>query len=224
MLIFLTVFAMALFSAPELAAQKSKKSKSKKEKSSSDDKKAKKQEEKKLQAELRAYMKNPSNFKAFKQAKEDAESENAQLKQEASRLKELESQCAKEVEGLRTEIEDLRNKLATAQQPTGFGIPSKGLYYAVQIGAFEKKDVSVNDNNPDFRKENTGGFAKYIMGVFPSIQEADELRRFLLELPYFKNKQSRPFVVPYRDGNRVTLEDALGPEEAERRKREMGGQ
>ena len=33
----------------------------------------------------------------------------------------------------------------------------------------------------------------------------------------------RPFIQPYRDGTRISMDDALGPDEAERRRQQNGG-
>jgi hypothetical protein len=85
------------------------------------------------------------------------------------RVKELEANCQKEVEGLRSEIEDLLNKLkncegkpAPGPNKPGFSIPTTGLYYVVQVGAFQNTNVETNPDNPDFRKESAdGGFQHY---------------------------------------------------------------
>ena len=63
---------------------------------------------------------------------------------------------------------------------------------------------------------------KYMMGVFSTIEQADALRSFLTKIDFRRMPQYRPFVVPYKDGARITLEDALGPEEAAKRKKMMG--
>lgn len=189
-----------------------------------EEKKAQKAEAKALKKEVKAFQKNLDSFKAFKEAKANAESENVKMKAELKRVKDLEAQCATEVEELRAEIEQLMAKLeACNNKPSdgGFSIPKQGLVYVVQIGAFQEKDVAVNDGNPDLRKESADGFNKYIMGAFPDIQQADQLRAFLLQLDFRTNPEYRPFIAPYKDGQRVTLDEALGPEEAEKRRQQM---
>ncbi len=226
---------MALFATPEAYAQKKKEPKKKETKKkepapklSKDEKKAKAQEEKALKAEISAYSKNLDSYRAFKNAKATAEAEAGKLKSEVVRLKENEANCQKEVDGLRAEIEDLIAKLKAAEgksTPTpakaGFAIPTTGMYYVVQIGAFQQANVETNPDNPDLRKESADGFNKYIMGVFSTIDQADALRSFLTKID-FRRPQYRPFVVPYKDGARITLEDAIGPEEAAKRKKMMG--
>lgn len=230
LLIFLMVYA------PDAHAQKSrtkkeKEPKEKKEKepksssrsrnSASSDDKLSREEERALKSEVKAYQKNLPSFKKFKEDKARAEADLATNSRELVRVKELEAQCANEVEELRKQIEDLERRLRekNAQPATneGFGIPKEGLYYVVQIGAFQQKDVTVNNDNPDFRKENADGFNKYIMGVFNNIEQADQLRNFLLQLD-FRTPAYRPFVAPYRDGMRISIDEALGADEAAKRK------
>ncbi len=230
LLVFLMVYA------PDAYAQKSrttkeKQPKEKKEKapssssrsrnSASSSDKLSKEEEKALKNEIKAYQKNLPSFKKFKDDKSRAESDLSASSRELIRVKELEAQCANEVEELRKQIEDLERRLREKNaQPTtneGFGIPKQGLYYVVQIGAFQQKDVTVNNDNPDFRRENADGFNKYIMGVFNNIEQADQLRNFLLQLD-FRTPAYRPFVAPYRDGTRISIDEALGAGEAAKRK------
>lgn len=218
-------FVLAAFLAVFLvnSAEAQKKEKKSKEKPSKEEKKAKKDEEKQLKAELKEFTNDLNKYKSFKEAKETAESELSSTRSELTRVKELEAQCAKEVEELRSEIEELQRQLvACNKKPGGFSIPSSGLYYVVQIGAFEQKDLSLNDNNPDFRKDFSQGLNKYIMGVFPSVAQADQLRDFLLQLDFKKDPSYRPFIAPYRDGVRITIEEALGPDEAQKRKAQKG--
>jgi hypothetical protein len=231
----LLLLCMAMIFAPEAQAQRKKKTKktddteeatstkTKKPKLSKEEKKAKAADDKALKKELSAFQKNLDSYRAFKQAKADAEAEASTLKGELTRSKEQEAQCGKEVEGLRSEIEDLLAKIkACDDKPKGFGVPAKGVYYVVQIGAFQQADVEANPDNPDFRKESADGFNKYIMGVFNTIEQADALRAFLMKLNFQRVPQYRPFIAPYRDGARISLEEALGPEEAEKRKKTMG--
>ena len=96
------------------------------------------------------------------------------------------------------------------------------MYYVVQIGAFQQTDIETNPDNPDFRKETADGFNKYIMGVFSSIEQADAMRNFLMKIDFKRTPQYRPFIAPYKDGSRITLEEAIGPEEAAKRKKQMG--
>ncbi len=232
-------FGLGLLISPDAYAQKKpakkteKQPKTKKEpapKPSKDEKKAKAAEEKALKAEISAFGKNLESFKNFKAAKTTAEADASKMKSEVVRVKELEAQCSKEVETLRSEFADLLKKLEECEKnkkpasPTkgGFSIPTTGMYYVVQIGAFQQNSIETNPDNPDFRKESTDGFSKYIMGVFSTIEQADAMRSFLMKIDFQRTPKYRPFVAPYKDGNRITLEEAIGPEEAAKRKKLQG--
>jgi hypothetical protein len=124
----------------------------------------------------------------------------------------------KQIEELLAKNKELESKKGGGEQK-GFSIPSEGTFYVVQIGAFQQRDVEVNQNNPDFRKENNDGFNKYVMGVFESADKADDLRKFLTQIDFRRNPTYRPFIAPYKDGKRISLEEAVGAEEAKKYKK-----
>lgn len=233
---FIVLGSLAISDTSEVYAQKRRSKKEKKEKEDKPDKKSRrskdkgdglsKDEERALKKELKSYKKNLESYQAYKDRNNETRAELGEVKTELARVKQLEADCNKEVEGLRGEIEDLMAKLdackASKSENKGFSVPTSGLYYVVQIGAFENADAPTNNNNPDFRKENDNGMNKYIMGVFNSVDDADALRNFLYQIDFRRNPNYRPFVVPYRDGQRISIEDALGPDEAQRRRQMMG--
>lgn len=178
-----------------------------------------KAEQKELKAELKSYKRDLESFKAFKDAKIRAEGEVSRLNQELDRIKALESDCATSRTELRQEIEELRRQLAACQAKPKSGID--GIVYVVQIGAFENNVPIAGDQRP-IPNEFSGGFSKYVVGAFRSIEEADQVRDFITQLDFQSNPSNRPFVVVYRDGQRITMEEALGPEEAERRRQAQG--
>jgi hypothetical protein len=210
-------------SKEEIAAEKKRKQDEKK--AAAEDKKRKKADEKAVKDELKKFQKNPQAYLEYKRTATEAMNEASKLKEEVVRLKSLEQQCAQEEENLKKQIEELlgKNKALEEKKASadtkGFSIPSTGTFYVVQIGAFQHRDVATNDNNPDFRKENSDGFNRYIMGVFEDVTKADELRKFLMQIDFRSSKTYRPFLAPYKDGKRVSLEEALGPDEAKKYKR-----
>lgn len=193
------------------------------QKLSKEEKKAKKAEEKALKAELKAYTKNLDQYKAFKEEKLKAESRNVELEKELAQAKDAKIRCERDLDGAKSKAQSAESKLkACESKPKGFGIPNNGLYYVVQIGAFEQNNVPTNNDNPDFRSENNGGLTKYIMGVYDNLTEADQVRDFLMQLDFRSDPAYQPFVVPFKDGRRITIEEALGPEEAEKRRQNFG--
>ena len=80
-----------------------------------------------------------------------------------------------------------------------------GVVFKVQIGAFEKIDLPENlDTSVNLSKEQKGDLNKYVVGQFREYQKADRLKE---ELRNMGVKEA--WIVPYRDGKRVPLEDVL---------------
>ncbi len=78
------------------------------------------------------------------------------------------------------------------------------LIYAVQIGAFEKRDLSLySDKFVNFREIKAGNFNKYALGNFASLPEAKKFRRELVRLGF-----RGAFIASYQNGERVKIEEA----------------
>ncbi|MBQ4822910.1 SPOR domain-containing protein [Aquimarina sp. MMG016] len=78
------------------------------------------------------------------------------------------------------------------------------LVYAVQIGAFEDKDLSMySDGFVNFREIKSGSFNKYALGNFETLNEAKRFRRELVKLG-FRNA----FIASYQNGERLKIEEA----------------
>ncbi|MDH7447845.1 SPOR domain-containing protein [Aquimarina sp. 2201CG14-23] len=78
------------------------------------------------------------------------------------------------------------------------------LIYAVQIGAFEQKDLSLySDKFVNFREIKAGSFNKYALGNFASLSEAKKFRRELVRLGF-----RGAFIASYQNGERLKIEEA----------------
>ncbi|WP_106794947.1 SPOR domain-containing protein [Aquimarina sp. Aq78] len=78
------------------------------------------------------------------------------------------------------------------------------LVYAVQIGAFESIDLSMySENFVNFRQIKSGGYNKYALGNFETLNEAKKFRRQLVRLG-FRNA----FIASYQNGERLQIEEA----------------
>lgn len=76
--------------------------------------------------------------------------------------------------------------------------------YAVQIGAFESKDLSLYSKNfVNFKEIKSEGYNKYALGNFETLEEAKVFRREIVRLG-FKNA----FIASYRNGERIKIEEA----------------
>ncbi len=78
------------------------------------------------------------------------------------------------------------------------------LVYAVQIGAFEEKNLALySDNFVNFKEIKSQGFNKYALGNFETLAEAKRFRRELVRLG-FRNA----FIGSYQNGKRIKIEEA----------------
>lgn len=83
---------------------------------------------------------------------------------------------------------------------------TKGVIFRVQIGAFRQKDLSKYfDNHPNFAVEIAeGGTQQITLGQFRDYWEADVFKKYLREMGV-----NDAWIVPYQDGQRVSLKDVL---------------
>jgi len=111
-----------------------------------------------------------------------------------------------------TELEETIKNLSMDQELNASSLDSDQdraslqdqLIYAVQIGAFEKKDLSLySDKFVNFREIKSGRFNKYALGNFASLPEAKKFRRELVRLG-FRNA----FIASYQNGKRIKIEEA----------------
>lgn len=112
-------------------------------------------------------------------------------------------QVEAQLQNLRRQNERLQSEVATTSKTSQMGIQD-GLVYRVQIGAYVFYEM---ENKPetggDFVSERADGFNKYVIGSFRSYDEAASFRKELKKMGL-----SDPWVVPYIDGIRVTIDEA----------------
>ena len=80
-----------------------------------------------------------------------------------------------------------------------------GVWYAVQVGAFEKRNLQLYDESlMQFHIFRDGEIFKYSLGVFASYEEAHAFRKEMIALGL---KDS--FVQAYKDGKAIGITEAL---------------
>lgn len=81
-----------------------------------------------------------------------------------------------------------------------------GLWYSVQVGAYEKRDLQLYDGGlMQFRMFKDDILFKYSLGVFSSYDEAHRFRKEMLQLGL-----KGAFVQAYSDGKPIEIGEALG--------------
>jgi hypothetical protein len=179
-----------------------------------------KEEKKEWKTKYKAYKKDLEGFK-------DLVEENGTLKSELSTTKRqlttLQSQMGDkdakiaEMQDQVTRLEaqvaaardaELSAKSALGNKPAAVSkspMSMDGVVFKVQIGAFQKKDMSkFFDNNPMFSGEDENGMQKISVGFFKDYWEADTFKKYLREMGV-----KDAWIVPFKDGKRVPIKDVL---------------
>lgn len=116
-----------------------------------------------------------------------------------------------EVADLNSQISELNGKIEEmsinseldSEDPGEQGTLEGQIVYAVQIGAFEEKNLSMySENFVNFREIKSEGFNKYAIGNFETLKEAQRFRREVVKLG-FRNA----FIASYRDDQRIKIEE-----------------
>ena len=181
-----------------------------------------KEEKKEWKKKYKAYKKD---LEGFKELVEENGTLKSQLSTNKRQLSNLQSQMG-EKDAKIAELQDQLNRaqaqIAAAKQAemaakdalgnqTPRPVESKspismdGVVFKVQIGAFEKKDMSkFFDNNPMFSGQSEDGMQKITIGFFRDYWEADTFKKYLREMGV-----KDAWIVPFKDGKRVPIKDVL---------------
>jgi hypothetical protein len=180
-----------------------------------------KEETKEWKTKYKAYKKD---LEGFKELVEENGTLKSQLSSTKRQLSTLESQMGEKdarIADLQDQLTRAQAQIAAAKQaemaaknalgnkpmPTESKSPISmdGVVFKVQIGAFNKKDMSkFFDNNPMFSGEDENGMQKITIGFFKDYWEADTFKKYLREMGV-----KDAWIVPYKDGKRVPIKDVL---------------
>ena len=174
-----------------------------------------KKEKKEWKKKAKEFAKNPVNLKQLTEDKEAAEGQVSSLNDKLAQLQsgmsnkdariaELEdqlSQARAQATSARAELAQL--KANPVKNEMDF---SQGVVFKVQIGAFKNKDLQKYfDNNPNLGGEVKEGEPQRItIGIFRDYWEAHQFKKYMREMGV-----KDAWIVPYRDGQRVEIKDAL---------------
>jgi hypothetical protein len=175
----------------------------------------------------RSYVRNPLALKTREEAYQEQISQLTQKNNELTqRYTELQAQldmceannrrCQSRVDSainaaqrLQSAYEILKEQCESQraqQNNSGSGDPNmtRGLVYRVQVGAYERFDMTrYNAEGGNFSAETADNLNKYLMGRFRSYANAqafrDDVRRLGIR---------DAFVVAYNDGTRISIQDA----------------
>lgn len=177
-----------------------------------------KEEKKFWKKEAKKYKKDLASLKRLKEERDKYKEEAQQV---ADRINDLESakmRAESQLANKDDEIGQLNGQLMSAQAtirqlneekevltPRNEGESMIGTVFRVQIGAYEKNDISEDLNTSDnLALEVSDGLQKVMIGQFSDYALAKELQDQLKKMGV-----KGAWVVPYRDGVRVPLAEVV---------------
>ncbi len=106
---------------------------------------------------------------------------------------------------LSQQVSELRQQLNSTETQVEVNEWDQGVVFRVQFGAFEDHDISeMVADSPDLELVKEDGFNKYVLGQFREYEKADELKRYLRKIGV-----KETWIVPYKDGHRVSLKAVM---------------
>ena len=180
-----------------------------------------KEEKKEWKAKYKAYKKDLEGFKDLVEENGTLKSQlsttkrqlttlQSQMGDKDAKIAELQDQVTRmqaQVAAARDAELEAKNAIGTRKPTTVSKSPMSmdGIVFKVQIGAFEKKDMSkFFDNNPMFTGQDENGLQKITVGFFKDYWEADTFKKYLREMGV-----KDAWIVPFKDGKRVPIKDVL---------------
>lgn len=184
-----------------------------------------KDEKKEWKRKAKDYKKNPAALKRLTEERDQYREEAQELQQRMNSMQTETNQAQGEVDALRQQIASLNNQLMAEQQtnrnlmqqlqeqqqpmPQPYPVDQGGedymvgTVYRIQVGAFKEVPARFNQY-PDMYVEDAGGLKKVMLGQYRNYEGA-KIRLSQLKGEGF----SSAWVVPFIDGQRTSLKEAL---------------
>jgi len=180
-----------------------------------------KEEKKALKAQLKKYRKNPELLRDLTEETDALREENRELQSRINQMESERSHSSSQVAQKDRELMELNNRLLDAQEalrqkneePPAVMTPREveseaGTLFKIQIGAYEKTYIPDNLAGDDMGLESDGGLQKVLVGKFADYQAAKELKKYIRNIGI-----KDAFIVAYRDGVRVDLDEVVSEDE-----------
>ena len=169
-------------------------------------------EEKQEANEWKKKMKSltPEQYKSLLDENKNLKSQMTALNAELSGIDQMIKEKDDQISQFEKQADALRNSIAAAGKASALASAKrpteKGVVFKVQIGAFERKDLSKFLENSDsfFGEVGEDGLMRYTLGIFRDYPEADNFKKYMLEMGV-----SDAWIVSYNDGVRVPLKEVL---------------
>lgn len=166
-------------------------------------------EKKKLKQELKTYKRmKPMEIRSMKlnyenklKDKNNQAQQAKMLQKRVDSLQTLLNSNGARMSALESQLLAAQTDAASAKKGT-----AKGYYYRVQLGAYKFFDVNTTkatQTDDTFLTETKNEIDKYVVGLFFTLEEADKFKNDIRKLGI-----KDAFVVPYKDGQRITHKEA----------------
>ncbi len=158
----------------------------------------------------------PEQYKALLEENKSLKGQVSSLKKEQSSVDDKLSEKDNQIQDLQDQVSSMRREVseakrkaeqsaATASTRSVNQVPSKGVVFKVQIGAFKQKDLKkFSEDNPSFEVDDKNGTLRYTLGIFRDYWEADTFKKYLREMGV-----KDAWIVAYKDGKRVPIKEVL---------------
>jgi len=179
-----------------------------------------KEEKKEWKTKWKAYKKDLEGFKDLVEengtlkgqlstAKRELATLQSQMGDKDAKIADLQDQVTRaQAQVAAAKEAELAAKSALGSKPAAVDhspMSMDGVVFKVQIGAFEKGDMSkFFDNNPMFTGQDEDGMQKVTIGFFRDYWEADTFKKYVCEMGV-----KDAWIVPFKDGKRVPIKEVL---------------
>lgn len=157
--------------------------------------------------EMREIYYDIEKYEAMKNKMEEAQKQSDSIKNKLTEIQQEADKTEQDVAKLKEEqeknqqlIDELKEQTKSA--PTN-SIPDTGVFYSVQIGAYNRRDIShlIKENEAELSVEQTDkGMKKYLIGGYTTYEEAAKSRLQIRKLG-FKDA----WIVAHKDGQRIDM-------------------
>ncbi|GAB4131291.1 MAG: hypothetical protein OHK0045_24070 [Raineya sp.] len=142
-------------------------------------------------------------FKTLVESKNKTQASLEKVQKEAQENKNLSLSKDDELAELKRRIKQLEKETAEIDASDK---SDKGIVFRIQIGAFEKIDLTTQANNKktDLKAERKNNVKQYTVGYFRDYWQADKFKKCLQSQGI-----TDAWIVAYKDGVRVDIKDIL---------------
>lgn len=165
----------------------------------------------------KGFFKNPRGLKLIMKEHEAYKAGYSSIVQEVKKLRRVSAQAdgkgEAEVQALETEIRSLNRQLLDAKNALSSMEEQKqelddnyGIWYRVQIGAFQQEELEANlETTADMTVEKGGdNLQRIVLGRYRSYDQAQVMRNQLMKMGV-----RGAWVVSYKNGQRISIKEAL---------------